>query len=143
MRYSPIFLFVLITHLALFSGCQCREHQTGKYQFTPKELQINPYNINDRFILKSLSGNSMQYLVSGRYSSMEKAFGNSDECQRDYKLIESNVTSIVSADNIWKFSIILNSYIYYEGGTNYKVIGFDECTNPNQSNHIVASIGLL
>ena len=100
MRHSSITLFILIIQLVLFSGCQCREHQTGKYQFTSKELEINTYNINDRFFLKNLSGDSVEYFVSNRNSSMEKDFGNSDEYQCDYELYELNVTSIDSKDNL-------------------------------------------
>ena len=143
MRYSSIFLFVLITQLALFSGCKCREHEIAKYQFTSRELEINPYTINDRFYLKNLSGDSVEYLVSSRNSSMEKFHGNSDEYECDYELYESNVTSIVSKDNLWKFSIVLNSYPELHDGTYYKEIGFNEYTYLNQSNKLMASLGLL
>ena len=142
MRHSSITLFILIIQLVLFSGCQCREHQTGKYQFTSKELEINPYNINDRFFLKNLSGDSVEYFVSNRNSSMEKDFGNSDEYQCDYELYELNVTSIDSKDNLWKFTITLSSHPVLYDTIYYKGIGFSQYTYSNQSNKSMASIGL-
>ena len=143
MRYSSIFLFVLITHLTLFSGCECREHQEVKYLFTSKELEINPYNIDDRFYLKNLSGDSVQYLVSSRNSSKVKYFGSSDECDRGYYLYEFNYTRIDSKDNQWEFLITLSSYPIFQNDIYYNGIGFAESTNPNQSNLKVASRGLL
>ncbi len=143
MRYYSIFLFVLITNLALFSGCQCREHQEENYQFTSKELAINPYNINDRFYLKNLSGDSVQYLVSSRNSSKEKYFGSYEECDRYYNQFEFNATRIDSKDDLWEFLITLSSYQIFQNGTYYKGIGFAVSINPNQSNLKVASIGLV
>ncbi len=129
--------------LLIFSGCACREHQDSKYTFTSEDLVINPYQKNELFTLSNLSGDSVQYLVSNRISTMEKAFGNSDECDRAYDLYESNFTTILSKDYIWRFGIRLNSFPAYQDSAFYHVIGFDQWTNSGQSDLLVASIGLL
>ncbi len=107
------YLLLICISFWFFSCGKCPEKQTGKYNFTSEELQINPYNGQEVLLFRSLLEDSVNFSVGDRISDIVKVYPiyvDDGECNGNYTVVETNSTVITSNSNSWQFSIFLRFF---------------------------------
>ena len=126
-----------------FSCDKCQEKQIGYYEFTPQDLQINPYYGHEVILFQNLSGDSLNFSVGDRKTNMIKASQvHQDDCNGNYYMLATNTMVVSSISNSWQFSITLHSYPTATSNIYDKVIEF-EASIPGQSKKTISNANLL
>jgi len=80
--------------------------------FTQSDLNINPYKGNEQLVFRSLTGESFNIAIRGRYKNRNEMYGYKDysdrnKCKGDYYYSERDETGFNNVGS-WLFSIILS-----------------------------------
>jgi len=118
--------FIFFGILFCFSCCnKCHKKQLGYYDFSPQDLQINPYNGHEVLLFQNLSSDSLLFSAGSRESYMIETYNSQhDEYNCDYYVLEKNDMLITSNNNSWKFSILLSTCPSPSTSGFYKTITF-------------------
>jgi hypothetical protein len=128
----------LITAILILTSC-CDSNLITEFNFTQKDLTINPYNGTEKLIFKSLTGDSINFQAVNRQSTFSKRYqkssnGDSKACLGDYVTSENNNTAFQSTDNLLRFTIkLLFDYNFTNLDPN-KLILFESYSHPNDHN---------
>jgi hypothetical protein len=137
------FFVISCISLYFFSCNGCHEYQSGKYNFTREELQINPYNGHEVVIFQNLSNDSLHFSAGERTSEIIRIYPNQeDECKNNYHVLEVNKIVLSSNSNSWQFSISLAPIPTMTINLYDKSIGFD-VSIPGQSKKTQSSAALM
>jgi len=142
--HKRINYFIICCISFCFLCCnKCHEKQLGYYNFSPQDLQINPYSGNELIKFQNLSGDSLHFSVGSRVSNMTKKYQvHQDENNCNYYMLATNNMVISSNSNSWQFSITLHSYPSATSNIYDKVIEF-ESSIPGQSKKTISNANLL
>ena len=142
--HKGINLFAICCISLYFFSCNgCHEYQSGKYNFTHEELQINPYNGHEVILFQNPSGDSLHLSAGERKSEIIRIYPNQeDECKNNYHVLEINNIVLSSNGNSWQFSITLAPIPTTTINGYNKSIGFS-VSIPGQSKKTQSSASLM
>ena len=103
-------LLILAVIIAL-TNC-CSSHMRADLHFTQSDLNINPYKGSEQLVFRSLTGESFNIAIRGRYKNGSDMYGYKDysdknKCKGDYYYTERDETGFSNVGS-WLFSIILS-----------------------------------
>ena len=111
MRNKILLLTLLIIAAIITLTNCCSSHMRADLHFTQSDININPYKGTELLVFRSLTGESFNISIRGRYKNGSDMYGYKDysdknKCKGDYYYTERDETEFNNFGS-WLFSIIL------------------------------------